>query len=104
VTGEEIIGERTDPQGVRVVLLARIWRDKVLAEHIELESFKDAVLQAVASAEHTEVDPVYAQRTRYFARDVGPSRWLLVVVSYEQTPARIVSAFGYRKDPQAWDG
>jgi hypothetical protein len=32
----------------------------------------------------------------------GPSRWLLVVVSYEQTPARIVSAFANRKDPRSW--
>jgi len=32
----------------------------------------------------------------------GPSQWLLVVVSYEQTPARIVSAFANRKDPKSW--
>jgi hypothetical protein len=63
----------------------------------------DAVLDAVTSAEHTEVDPVHTGRTRYFARGVGPSRWLLVVVSYEQVPARIVSAFAYRKDPPTWE-
>jgi hypothetical protein len=41
-------------------------------------------------------DPIFEQRTRYYARSIGPSRWLLVVVSYEQTPARIVSAFANR--------
>ncbi len=46
--------------------------------------------------------PIFEQRARYYARGVGPSRWLLVVVSYEQTPARIVSAFANRKDPKSW--
>src|SRR5208282_4964141 len=36
---------------------------------------------------------------QHYARGAGPSQWLLVVVSYEQTPARIVSAFANRKDP-----
>jgi hypothetical protein len=41
-------------------------------------------------------------RRRYYLKDAGPSRWLLVVVSYEQEPARIISAFGNRKDPPSW--
>jgi len=65
--------------------------------------FKDAILHTVASAEHVEVDPVYVARRRFFSSRPGPSRWLLVVVSYEQTPARIISAFGHRKDPPTWD-
>jgi hypothetical protein len=103
VEDKEIIGETTDPEGTRVVLLARIWQEKVLPEHIELTAFMEDVLKAVGSAEHVEVDPVYSQRRRYFARSVGPSQWLLVVVSYEQAPARIISAFGHRKDPPTWD-
>jgi hypothetical protein len=62
----------------------------------------EEVLKTVCSAEHVEVDPVYPKRGRYFARGVGPSQWLLVVVSYERIPARIISAFGYRKDPPTW--
>jgi hypothetical protein len=102
VQNEEIIGEATDLQGVRVILLARVWREKVLPEHTELMAYTKDVLQAIRSAEHVEVDPVYSERRRYFARAVGPSRWLLVVVSYEQVPARIISAFGHRKDPPTW--
>jgi len=60
------------------------------------------ILQTVARPDHTASDPSYEDRTRYYGRDVGPSRWLLVVVSYEQTPARIVSAFANRKDPRSW--
>jgi hypothetical protein len=103
VTNDEIIGETVDAEGARVVLLTRIWREKLLPEHIELADCMHDVLGAVTSAEHIEVDPVYPERRRSFARDVGPSRWLLVVVSYEQTPARIISAFGHRKDPPTWD-
>ena len=39
-------------------------------------------------------------RTRFYSRNVGPSRWLLVVVSYEQRPARIITAVANRKDPK----
>lgn len=38
----------------------------------------------------------------YYARQAGPSRWFLVVVSYEQEPARVISVFATRKDPQSW--
>jgi hypothetical protein len=103
MTNDGLIGETADLQGARVVLLARIWREKVLLEHTELATFTDDVLRAVTSAEHVEVDPVYPERRRYFASGIGPSRWLLVVVSYEQVPARIISAFGHRKDPPTWD-
>lgn len=60
------------------------------------------VLRTVTMPDHTTPDPTYELRTRYYARNVGPSRWLLVVVSYEQLPARIVSAFANRKDPRSW--
>jgi len=41
-------------------------------------------------------------RTRFYRRDVSPSRWLLVVVSHEQEPARIITALANRKDPKGW--
>jgi hypothetical protein len=49
--------------------------------------------------DHTEPDTL-SGRTRFYRRDVGPSRWLLVVVSYEQEPARIITALANRKDPK----
>jgi len=60
------------------------------------------VLRAVSKPDHTAADPAFDERTRYYAHGAGPSRWLLVVVSYEQVPARIVSAFANRKDPRSW--
>jgi hypothetical protein len=98
----EILGVATDPSGTPVVLLRRVWQDKVIRDHPEVASLFDAVLRAVAAPDYVEGDPIRADRKRYFARAAGPSRWLLVVVSYEQAPARIISAFAHRKDPPRW--
>ena len=94
--------ETTDPEGRRVVLADAVWRDKIVRDHPEIDTHMSDVLQAVIKPDHVAGDPIFAARTRYYARGVGPSRWLLVVVSYEQVPARIVSAFANRKDPRSW--
>ncbi len=99
---EFVLGESKDPDGVRVVLLDRVWTSKVLANHPEMEDQIDSTLSAVAIPDHIAADPVHTQRRRYYRQNAGPSRWLLVVVSYEQEPARIISAFGNRKDPRSW--
>ena len=102
MAGDDIVGETTDPNGSRVVLLGRVWHRKVVRDHPEMASLDVDVLCAVATPDHVEVDPTRRGRVRYFARNAGPSRWLLTVVSYEQAPARVVSAFAHRKDPPTW--
>jgi hypothetical protein len=97
-----IVGETTDLNGMRVVLLRRVWQEKVVVDHPEMASFVDDVLETVSDPDHIEPDPIFRDRIRYYARDLGPSEWLLVVVSYEQAQARIVSAFANRKDPPRW--
>ena len=94
--------ETTDPAGTRVVLKDEVWREKIVRDHPEIVEHGADVLRAVSAPDHVATDPIFEQRKRYYMRDVGPSRWLLVVVSYEQTPARIVSAFANRKDPKSW--
>lgn len=94
--------ETTDPDGARVVLRDGVWREKIARDHPEIAEHRSDVLRAVSAPDHVAPDPAFERRTRYYARGVGPSRWLLVVVSYEQTPARIVSAFANRKDPKSW--
>jgi hypothetical protein len=98
----ELAGEASDREGVRVVVPAVLWHDKILRDHPELVSHLDDVLRAVAEPDRVLPDPVFAGRRRHYLRGAGPSRWLLVVVSYEQEPARVISAFGNRKDPRSW--
>lgn len=99
---EGLAGEATDPGGSRVVLPLAVWQGKLLRDHPELAPHLSDVLRAVDSPDHVAADPVLGRRQRFYLREAGPSRWLLVVVSYEQEPARIISAFGNRKDPRSW--
>jgi hypothetical protein len=99
---DELAGEVQDVGGATVVVPAELWREKILRDHPELASHLADVLRAVAAPDHVLADPVYRDRRRYYLHGAGPSRWLLVVVSYEQVPARVISAFGNRKDPRSW--
>jgi hypothetical protein len=95
------VGSVRDSDGREIVLLARIWDDKISRDHPELAGHLEAVLEAVGRPDHVEPDSL-PDRKRFYRRNVGPSRWLLVVVSYEQEPARIVTALANRKDPKQW--
>jgi hypothetical protein len=91
----------TDANGREVVLLTRIWENKIARNHPELVGHLDAVIEAVAKPDHVEPDAL-PNRTRFYRRNVGPSQWLMAVVSYEQEPARIITALANRKDPKQW--
>jgi hypothetical protein len=84
-----------------VVLLARNWEDKIARDHPELLDQLDSVMNTVARPDHVEPDTLPARR-RFYGGDVGPSRWLMMVVSYEQQPGRIITALANRKDPNRW--
>lgn len=98
---DRLMGEVSDPDGRAVVLLARIWEDKIARDHPELRERLEQVLATVHAPDHVEPDP-RSDRRRYYGRNVGPSRWLLVVVSFEQEPGRIITALALRKDPKRW--
>lgn len=100
-SGDEVVGSVVDASGREVVLLARVWNEKVVRNHPEMVGHLDDLLEAIARPDHIEADPL-VDRTRCYRRNVGPSRWLVAVVSYEQEPARIVTAFANRKDPRTW--
>ena len=91
----------TDPDGREVVLLTRIWEDKISRDHPELVDHLEAVMETVAGPDHVEPDAL-SHRTRFYRRGAGPSRWLMAVVSYEQQPGRIITALANRKDPKRW--
>jgi hypothetical protein len=60
-------GAVIDPDGHEVVLLARIWEDKIARDHPELVDQLDAVMQTVAKPDHVEPDALPA-RTRFYRR------------------------------------
>jgi hypothetical protein len=98
--GEEVLGRAWDPAGREIVLLRRIWVGKILRDHRELAWALEDVLWTVHDPD--AVRPAREpRRVRYSRAGAGPSRWLLVIVSFEQKPARIISAYGQRKDPGA---
>jgi hypothetical protein len=98
---QSLLGEVRDPDGALVVLLARIWEDKIVVDHPELRDLVEQVLAAISAPDYVEADP-QADRRRYYRGSVGPSKWLMVVVSFEQEPARIITALALRKDPRRW--
>jgi hypothetical protein len=95
-----ILAEVIDPQGRRVELTAERWAH-ILEEHEEMAMHRDAVLATVTAPQHRGRDP-RPRRERYWRRGLGPSRWLLAVIDFGTDPARIVTAYGNRKDPPGW--
>lgn len=98
----EILAELHDQAGRPVLLLARIWNGKIARDHPELAEHLDSVMNAVRSPDVDEADRLPGRR-RFYRRTTTPSRWLMVVVSYEQEPARIITAMALRKDPKSWN-
>lgn len=101
-----ILAETTTPEGQRVVLFRDTWEQHILNPdhgHVELEPHLAAILAAIDAPDHRESDG-WPHRERFFKHDVGPSRWLMVVVDSEQEPARVVTALGYRhgRSPDGW--
>ncbi len=98
---DDILATVIDRDGHEVALLTPIWERKITRDHPELADHLDAVLETVARPDHVQPDS-QSDRTRFYRRDAGPSRWLLAVVSYEQEPGRIITALANRKDPRQW--
>jgi hypothetical protein len=81
VVESELPDEMIDPNGARVVLSDGLWREKIVRGHSEIAAYRAEVLRTVSAPDHMARDPNFERRTRYYARGVGPSRWLLVVVT-----------------------
>jgi hypothetical protein len=95
-----VLADVLDPDGRRVVLDAGGWTH-IVAEHAEMVVHRDAVLATVAKPQHRRPD-ARPSRERFWRRGLGPSRWLLMVVDFGMQPARVVTAYGNRKDPPGW--
>lgn len=92
-----ILAQTVDPDGRAVVLDEEGW-EHILHEHPELALFRDEIVATVRSSGHHRADP-RPGRERYCSSNVGPSRWLFAIVDFNETPARIMTAYANRKDP-----
>ena len=88
-----------DPDGVAVKLTAERW-DHIIepSGHRELAPPQSEVLRAVS---HPDERPAAREPDErwYYLADVGPSRWLKVVIRLGEERAFIVTAFPRRKLP-----
>ncbi len=89
-----------------MVLFEDTWRDHILdpeVGHAEMAPYLDALLAVIATPDHREQDE-RPSRERFYKQGVGPSRWLMVAVSSEQKPARIITALGngHGRSPAGW--
>ena len=95
-----VVANVFDPAGRRVELTADRWQHITddQAGHPELAAYRDDLMLAVHDPHERRVGR-RENEIWYFRRDVGPSRWLQVVVAYEEDRGWIVTAFGRRRDP-----
>lgn len=94
---ERPLGQTRDSEGRTVVLDEEGWAH-ILHEHPELAPYREEIMLTVSSPDQRCPDP-RPGRERCYRRNLGPSRWLFVVVQCDETPARVVTAYANRKDP-----
>jgi hypothetical protein len=71
----------------------------VLDGHPEMRLDLEHVLGVVTDPGVITPDAGVAGRWCYWRRNVGPSRWLFVVVEWDAPQPHVVTAYGKRKDP-----
>jgi hypothetical protein len=86
-----------DPAGRRIELLADRWKH-IVARHPEMAGLWDAVLRAVTAPTEQLAGRRPGEQWFYLA-DVGPSRWLKVVINFDVGAGWIITAFPRRTLP-----
>jgi hypothetical protein len=92
-----VIAAVADPAGRLVVLTATRWRH-VIDGHPELRTYLQDVLKAVQEPTR-QLPGRRPGEAWYYLAGAGPSRWLKVVVAYDQGNGRILTAFARRSLP-----
>jgi hypothetical protein len=97
-----ILGRTTDPDGRLVELTKERWNHIIDppegAGHPELEGLENEVLEAVTEPDR-RLPGTEPGEEWFYRAEVGPSRWLKVVVIYEEQRGFIVAAHGRRSMP-----
>jgi hypothetical protein len=94
-----VIASVTDPDGRRVDLTDERWAHIIRPDgHPDLETLQDQVLEAVAHPD-LHLTGRKANEEWFLVAEVGPSRWVQVVVAFGAERGWIVTAFPRRKQP-----
>jgi hypothetical protein len=94
-----IIATVTDRAGRTVTLTERRWEDILEKRLGNLDGLELAVMRAVEHAEVSRRGNVPGREVHY-ARDLGPSRWMAVVVAYEGSAGTVITAYPTRDEPR----
>jgi hypothetical protein len=80
-----------DPDG-RHVLLREDAIEHLRSRRPQMLDHIDAILQAISRPDRREADPLPG-RERFYLQHIFTSRWLRIVVDFNESPAFIVTAF-----------
>src|SRR6476646_9858206 len=92
---DEVIEAVETADGLRIVMTASAW-DHISFEHPEMADYGWAILETAGNPAIVVDDPRPGRR-RHYRFQAGPSRWLRVIVDFNQEPAQIVTAHAHRK-------
>jgi hypothetical protein len=91
--------QTTDPNG-RVVVFDTGTREHLRNRRPELLDHIGAILDVVNLPDYREEDDKRPGHERFYRQDLDPRRWLTVVVSFNEAPAYVVTAWVQAFDPR----
>jgi hypothetical protein len=94
---QQLVGSIKDRLGRIIVLEQERWEH--ICEHEQLDGHELAVMRAVENAIWSR-DGNYPGSEVLYARNLGPARWLAVVVEYDGLTGRVITAYPYNKEPR----
>lgn len=89
----------TDPDGREVVFDVGT-REHLTDRRPELLDHIDAILDAVNLPDYRAEDDKRSGHERFYRQDLDPRRWLSVLVSFNEMPGYVVTAWIQWSDPR----
>jgi hypothetical protein len=93
-----LVASTTDALGRKIILTEERWTH-IVDGHPELDGLELALMRAVEAADIT-VDGKTADTKRVCAKDLGPARYLVVVVRYAGQTGYVRTAYPTSKEPK----
>jgi hypothetical protein len=101
VADDDVLISIRDREGREVACSPASGRARFFATTLRWQTISRLSCRPLATRSTSSPDAMPG-RERLYRHGAGPSRWLLVVVSFEQQPGRVITALANRKDPKLW--